>query len=163
MSKTQKIVWWAVGVVVVVGVVWWGIARNIGSKSSSHQVTIGVILPLTGDLSVTGEKIYNGVLLAAANAPSNVKFIYEDDHSNVTDGVTAATKLLNVDNVDMIMGTYESDETIAVAPLAKAQGKEIFSFSFCDDDSSARQRILRLSERRETARNRHPAHPKAKS
>ena len=107
--------------------------QRTASAPVNSRIKIGVILPLTGDLSVTGEKIYNGVLLAAANAPSNVQFIYEDDHSNVTDGVTAATKLLNVDNVDMIMGTYDPDETIAVAPLAKAQGREVFSFSFCDD------------------------------
>jgi branched-chain amino acid transport system substrate-binding protein len=134
----NKTLWIVLGVVVVVGVVVWAIAYSRPSSSpvtssSGKIIKIGVILPETGSLSVTGQKIYNGVLLAAAQMPSNVQFIYEDDHSDVTTGVTAANKLLSVDNVDMIIGTYDPDETIAIAPIAQAQGKEVFSFSFCDD------------------------------
>jgi ABC-type branched-subunit amino acid transport system substrate-binding protein len=138
--KTNKGIWWAIGIVVIVFVVVVSLvqrhsasAPTVASNGVGAPIKIGVILPETGDLSVTGEKIYNGVLLAAAQLPSNVQLIYEDDHSNVTDGVTAATKLLDVDKVDMIIGTYDPDETIAIAPLAKAQGKYVFSFSYCDD------------------------------
>jgi branched-chain amino acid transport system substrate-binding protein len=132
MSKTKKIVWWIVAVVVVVGLAWWGISKNGGPGGGAHQIKIGVILPLTGDLSVTGEKMYNGVLLAAAQLPPNVKMFYEDDHSDVTTGVTVATKLLSVDGVDMLVGLYNPDEAQAVAPIAKAAGKEIFTTNFCD-------------------------------
>jgi len=72
------------------------------------------------------------VLLAASQAPANVQFIYEDDHSDVTTGVTAANKLLSVDNVDMLLGLYNPDEVKAVDPIAKTASKEIFTTNFCD-------------------------------
>ena len=132
MSKISRIVWWVLGIVVVVGLVAWGVSKNSGPSGGAHQIKIGVILPLTGDLSVTGEKMYNGVQLAAAESPSNVRFVYEDDHSDVTTGVTVATKLLSVDKVDLLVGLYNPDEAQAVAPVAKAAGKEIFTTNFCD-------------------------------
>ena len=127
MNKTT---WWIIGIVVVVGFIWLGITKQ---HSSTGTIKIGVILPETGDLSVTGEKMYNGIRLAAASTAANVRFIYEDDHSDVTTGVTAATKLINIDKVDMLVGLYNPDEVQAVAPIAKAAGKEIFTTNYCDD------------------------------
>ena len=39
MSKTQKIIWWVVGVVVVVGLVWWGSFENrrIGQRDKDRR------------------------------------------------------------------------------------------------------------------------------
>lgn len=131
----NKIMWVAVGAFVVVILVAGGMKYFAPAKPSvapGSVIKIGVILPLTGDLSVTGEKMYNGVLLAASQAPANVQFLYEDDHSDVTTGVTAANKLLSVDNVDMLLGLYNPDEVKAVDPIAKTAGKEIFTTNFCD-------------------------------
>ncbi len=130
-NMNKKMMWWAIAAIAVIVVVLAVASRS--DNASGKTIKIGVILPLTGDLSVTGEKMYNGVRLAADKLPANVKLIYQDDHSNVTDGVTAATELLNVENVDMILGVYNPDETIAVAPLAKAKGRQVFSTNFCDD------------------------------
>ena len=139
----KKIIWWVVGVVVVV-LVAVAVGASMQRPSSGQPapaaagapanptIKIGVILPLTGDLSVTGEKMYNGVQLAAASAPANVSFVYEDDHSDVTTGVTAANKLLSVDKVDMLLGLYNPDEVKAVDPIAVTAGKEIFTTNFCD-------------------------------
>lgn len=134
----NKTIWIIVGVIVIVGIVVWAVAARSPSSgspvtSSNKIIKIGVILPETGDLSVTGEKMYNGILLAAAQLPSNVQMFYEDDHSDVTTGVTAANKLISVDGVDMLVGLYNPDEVQAVAPIAKAAGKEIFTTNYCDD------------------------------
>ena len=160
MSKTQKTIWWTLGIVVVVCIVAWGISKNSGSNSGAHQIKIGVILPETGDFSVTGEKMYNGVLLAAAELPSNVQLVYEDDHSDVTTGVTAATKLLSVDKVDMLIGLYNPDEVQAVAPIAKAAGKKSLPPTFATALYSADECFLRISGCGRSARDRHSAHPK---
>ena len=131
----NKKIWWIVAAVIVVIAVIAVIVkgRNRTNLAKENVIRIGVILPETGDLSVTGEKMFNGVQLAAANAPSNVQFFYEDDHSDVTTGVTAANKLISVDNVDLLVGLYNPDEVQAVAPIAKAAGKEIFTTNYCDD------------------------------
>jgi len=133
----NKTIWLVVGVVVVVGIVVWAVSRTPSSgspvASAGKPIKIGVILPETGDLSVTGQKMYNGVLLAAAQLPSNVQVFYEDDHSDVTTGVTAANKLISVDGVNLLVGLYDPDEVQAVAPIAKAAGVEIFTTNYCDD------------------------------
>jgi ABC-type branched-subunit amino acid transport system substrate-binding protein len=128
----NKVVWLVIGVVVVVVIVVFGMKQPSGNAPQGGAVKIGVILPQTGDLSVTGEKMYNGVRLAAAQAPANMQFVYEDDHSDVTTGVTAANKLLSVDKVDLLVGLYNPDEVKAVDPIAQAAGKEIFTTNFCD-------------------------------
>ncbi len=104
------------------------------STPTSTTLKVGVILPLTGELSVTGEKLHQGEQLAQAELEKKgVQFFVEDSHSTPTDAVSAASKLLNVDKVDVIIGTYSPDETIAVAPLALKANKDVFSFSFCSD------------------------------
>ncbi len=127
----KKIVIAVVVVLVVVG----GFFLFKNSKPTSPSgLKIGVILPLTGDLSITGEKLYQGEQLAQAQLEKDgVQFVIEDSHSKPTDAVSAASKLLNVDKVDVIIGTYSPDETIAVAPLALKANKDVFSFSFCSD------------------------------
>ena len=131
MNK-HKVIWSAVLVIIVVVIVAFGIKQRPESAPQASQVKIGVILPQTGDLSVTGEKMYNGVRLAAMDLPANVQLVYEDDHSDVTTGVTVANKLLSVDKVDFLVGLYNPDEVKAVDPIAKAAGKEIFTTNFCD-------------------------------
>lgn len=131
----KKLVWTLVAIVVIVGLIFVvkrqpSISQNTGSQS----IKVGVILPLTGELSITGEKLYQGVQLAQAELEKEgVRFVVEDSHSKPIDAVSAASKLLNVDKVDVIVGTYSPDETIAVAPLALKQNKNVFTFSFCSD------------------------------
>ncbi|MDQ5949269.1 MAG: urea transport system substrate-binding protein [Patescibacteria group bacterium] len=125
-----------VGILVIILVVVGGIYffKNKPTSTKGSGLKVGVILPLTGDLSITGEKLYQGVQLAQAQLEKEgVKFVVEDSHSKPTDAVSAASKLLNVDKVDVIIGTYSPDETIAVAPLALKENKDVFSFSFCSD------------------------------
>ena len=42
MSKTTKIIWWVVGIVVIVGLVAWGVSKN---NASANTIKIGVIMP----------------------------------------------------------------------------------------------------------------------
>ena len=130
--KNQKVV---LPLIVIIAVIVWYVAVNTSQPgTSSGPIKIGVILPLTGDLAVTGEKIFNGFQIAQAElANKNIQFIVEDSHSKPGDAVSAVSKLLNVDGVSLIIGTYSPDETLAVAPLAKDKGENVFSFSFCSD------------------------------
>ncbi|MSR85130.1 amino acid ABC transporter substrate-binding protein [Candidatus Uhrbacteria bacterium] len=137
---------YSIGVIVVILLglgLWYGLDRRAQSvELVENKVKIGVILPLTGDLAVTGEKIYQGFQLAQATLPKNIEFVVEDSHSKPTDAVTAASKLLNVDGVSVIMGTYNPDETLAVAPLAREKGVPVFSFSFCSDSFQKEENVF---------------------
>jgi len=128
----KKIISIVIVVVLLIG--GYVLLRKPNTSSNTTALKVGIILPLTGDLSITGEKIYQGVQLAQAELEKDgVTFVVEDSHSKPVDAVSAASKLLNVDKVDVIVGTYSPDETIAVAPLALKANKSVFSFSFCSD------------------------------
>ena len=131
MNKNQKIVWWVVGIVVVIGLVWWGISKNGGS---GNVIKIGFIGPLTGDAAAYGEPFQNTVQLAVSeiNAAGGIggkqiQMIYEDDQCDGTAGANAVQKLVNVDGVQTIVGSMCSGSTIAGVPISAAGKVVLFS------------------------------------
>lgn len=128
----KKIIWAAIIVIIIV-IIGANIHRS-GTSVTAKTYKIGVILPLTGEASVSGEKLLQGIELAKKELdPSKFTFVIEDDHTKTNDAVTAAKKLLEVDKVDVLMGLYIPEAVVAVSPLAKEKGVTIFSASFCSD------------------------------
>lgn len=87
-------------------------------------IRIGVLIPLTGSTSQFGAAMAQAAKIAAEeiNAAGGVRgrkveMLVEDDQSNPEVGVRAARKLIDVDKVVAIVGTYASSVTSAVAPL----------------------------------------------
>jgi len=81
-------------------------------------------LPLTGSGAVYGGGMRTVMEIAVEeiNAAGGimgrpVELVIEDDGTNADQGVRAAGKLINVDHVDTIIGTWASGVTLAVAPL----------------------------------------------
>jgi branched-chain amino acid transport system substrate-binding protein len=133
MSKNAKIVWWIIGIVVVVGLVWWGIAKNSGS---ANTIKIGWIGPLTGDLAAYGEGGQNVTQLAVSeiNAAGGIngkqmQVIYEDGACDGTTGANAMQKLANVDGVQVVLGGFCSGESLAAVPIATQSKVALFSAS----------------------------------
>jgi len=131
MSKNAKIVWWVVGIVVVVGLVWWGIARNSASAST---IKIGSILPLTGDGAVYGELAQKTIQLAVGQINSaggingkQLQVIFQDGQCTGQGGADAAQQLVNVYSVQAILGGACSGETIPAVPIAAAKKVVVFS------------------------------------
>ncbi len=52
-----------------------------------------------------------------------VSFVEADDASNMDTAIKAATKLVEDDRVDFLMGTFNGDVAIAVSELAKKENK----------------------------------------
>ena len=124
MSKTTKIVWWVVGIVVVVGLVAWGIGRQ---SASGNTIKIGFIGPLTGGLAAYGESVQSAVRLAVdeINKTGGVNgrqigVIYEDGKCAGQDAASAAQKLVNIDGVKYIIGGLCSGEVFATVPIITA-------------------------------------------
>ncbi|MCX6844289.1 MAG: ABC transporter substrate-binding protein [candidate division WOR-3 bacterium] len=95
--------------------------------SRPGETRIGVILPLTGDMAKYGKTISAAADLAVdeinkKQATSGLKFklVFEDDQLNPTTGASAARKLIDVDKVSAIIGSYASSVTLAVAPIAES-------------------------------------------
>src|SRR4051812_38203363 len=115
MNKSAKMMWSVVGVVVVIGLVWWGMAKN---NASASVIKIGAIGPFTGDAAVYGQPMQNTIKLAVdqLNAAGGIngkqiEMVYEDGKCDGQDGASAAQKLVNVDGVQSIIGGFCSGET----------------------------------------------------
>jgi branched-chain amino acid transport system substrate-binding protein len=95
-----------------------------GSGGGTHTAKIGVIAPLSGDLSALGLGIKNGVDLAIKQANEGNKIpgwklelAAEDDQATANVGATAAAKLSSDDAVVGVVGTLNSSVAEQVAPV----------------------------------------------
>ena len=91
----------------------------IGFRFSLPQngpLTIGAILPLSGNMAFIGEDFKKGLDLAFVDEPE-VKTYYEDNKGVVTDEVSAYQKLQNTVKPDVVISVGIGD--LAVIPLAE--------------------------------------------
>jgi branched-chain amino acid transport system substrate-binding protein len=100
----------------------------------SSEVKVGAIISESGSLSSYGEKVKNGLDLAAEelNATGGIKggvvtLIYKDDATNEEKARQAAQELIEQENVRLIIGAISSPVTLAIAPMCEQ--KEVILFS----------------------------------
>lgn len=88
-------------------------------QSKNSALTIGSILPRSGDFAAFGEEIDRGARLAIADAQKSgidVTYISEDDHSLATGTTDAANKLTSINKVDAAL-TATVQEVKPAAPI----------------------------------------------
>ncbi|MBT3292901.1 ABC transporter substrate-binding protein [Candidatus Peregrinibacteria bacterium] len=97
------------------------------SARKDEPVRIGYIGPLTGDAVSYGTDTLHAVELAIAEANenggingTNIELIAQDGRCNSAEALSAATALLDVYNVDTIIGGNCSTETLAAAVKAES-------------------------------------------
>jgi branched-chain amino acid transport system substrate-binding protein len=100
-----------------------GAFSNIASAQGA-PIRIGTLTPLTGSGGPYGPAMVKAVkaVVDEVNAAGGVlgrkiELVSEDDQTNPEAGVRAARKLIDVDKVSAILGTWASSVTTAVAPL----------------------------------------------
>ncbi len=110
----------AVGLVVWLGV-WF--AKQRGGQAT---ISIGVILPLTGDAAQYGKSLQLGADLAAEEINRKggingheIRLLYEDSKGEPATAVSAINKLISFDKVEMVIGVMFSSTTLAIAPIAQ--------------------------------------------
>jgi branched-chain amino acid transport system substrate-binding protein len=98
-----------------------------GGSASTKVVKIGVIAPLSGDLSALGLGIRNSVDLAIRQANEantipgwKIELAPEDDQATPDVGKNAATKLASDDAVAGVVGTLNSSVAQSVIPVLDA-------------------------------------------
>lgn len=104
---------------------WWLVLGSVGHADESIALKVGYVTDLTGIGTFFGVQSQRGALLAAQeirNLGGRIKLIIEDSGGRTTDAVTAAEKLLSIEQVDILV----CDLTIvctAISPKVKAAGK----------------------------------------
>jgi branched-chain amino acid transport system substrate-binding protein len=119
-----------------------------GGGGGSKTLSIGVIAPLSGDLSAVGSGIKNGVDLAIkqANAAGTVKgytlkIAAEDDTAKADVGAQVATKLVSDASVVGVVGPLNSSVGKTVAPVMAQAGLSIISPSNSGIELTGRQAL----------------------
>ncbi len=95
------------------------------TEGKSGEISIGVVLPLTGHQASTGQLMKQGLNLALDEINSSqlsntkLKFIIEDNTSISEGAVAAFNKLIHEDGVSAILGPATSSATQVAFPVAQ--------------------------------------------
>jgi branched-chain amino acid transport system substrate-binding protein len=102
-------------------------------------VVFGALPPLTGAGGPYGPAMLRAIqgVVEEANAAGGIRgrqirVVAEDDQTNPDAGVRGARKLIDVDRVSAVMGTWASAVTTAVAPLCWENRVPLFTVSGAD-------------------------------
>lgn len=105
----------------------------IGGESEAPDLdgtyTIGAVLPLTGSNATIGMDQQRGIELAVEEINANggvdgmaLRVQVEDSEGRAESAIQAAQKLVNVDNVDVVIGEYSSGNSIPMQQFLQEQG-----------------------------------------
>ena len=97
------------------------------TTTNNKDITIGAILPLTGDVASYGVAVRQGIEVAVDKVNNeggvnnkSITIIYEDDKADPKEGLAAAKKLISINRVNAIIGAVPSSVTLAIAPTAES-------------------------------------------
>jgi branched-chain amino acid transport system substrate-binding protein len=109
------------------------------ARAQGQPIKIGIVIPLTGATSQFGATMGKAAKAAAddINSAGGVKgrpieIVIEDDQSNPEAAVRAVRKLIDIDKVVAIGGSYASAVTSAIAPLCWEGKVSLFTSSGAD-------------------------------
>lgn len=121
-----------------------------GGGSAAKTLTIGVIAPLSGDLSEVGNGIKNGVDLAVKQANDKqtvkgytLKIDAQDDTAKADIGAQVATRFSSDDSVVGVVGPLNSSVAKTVAPVLSQAGIVEISPSNTGVDLTGRQALVK--------------------
>lgn len=104
-------------------------AATDAPAANTEPIKIGAIMPMTGDVSVYGVSTSNAIKIgideinkAGGINGRQLVLVLEDDENKPEKSVDAYKKLTTQDKVDVIIGSVASKCTLAIAPLAQADG-----------------------------------------
>jgi branched-chain amino acid transport system substrate-binding protein len=107
-----------------------GLNTGTGGKSA-NEIKIGALATLAGPFAIDGQDALRGVKMAISEFGGNVagkKITMVSESSDATPAVArnAARKLIEQDNVDLMVGPLSGDEGLAVRDYAKTQPGKVF-------------------------------------
>ena len=121
---------------------------SLGVQKENTQFAIGALLPLSGKNATYGEEIKNAIELALDEttppARNKIEVIYEDDASDPVKGVLGAKKLINTDNVPIILGPWASSVVLAIAPIAEENKTIVLSEALAPAITTSGDYIFRI-------------------
>lgn len=119
MEKQNKII---TGFILILLVIFFTGCNNIENNTikKDEKIKVGVLSPLSGFAAEHGQNIKEGIEFALKELNiTDIELIYEDSMCDPKAGISAYNKLVNIDDVDIIIGNVCSSVTLAIVPLAQ--------------------------------------------
>lgn len=137
--------------VIVLGIIIVGYTFAQVAEQEKSVIKIGAALPLTGKMASFGEDMKHGFDLALneINQQNNyqLEIIYEDTQAEADIAVNSVTKLINIDQVPIILGPARSNNVLAVAPITEQNKVILFTpIASAEDISFAGDYVFRNRE-----------------
>ncbi len=121
--KSVKI-WFGVVIVILLVLL---IITQTKQSASDKTIKIGFIGALSGNASALGIPPKQAIEIAVQDINDNggiggkkLEIVYEDGKCTAKDAVSAINKLINIDNINIIIGGQCSSETLGAAPIAES-------------------------------------------
>jgi branched-chain amino acid transport system substrate-binding protein len=106
----------------------------VSGPSFAQSLKIGAVFPISGGQSTYGEESINGIELALSDLKekdpelaAKITLVKEDEKSNPVDAATAVKKLLDVDKVDVVLGSVASSNTLSMTAAVMERGKVLLT------------------------------------
>lgn len=103
-------------------------------KMNDNTVKIGLLNPMSGELSSYGEKVKRGVDLAVDDVNAKgllggrkIEIIMEDSQGDSKISLDAVQKMINIDKIQYIIGGISSNVTLSVLPYTESRNVFLFS------------------------------------
>lgn len=138
----KKVHWISIIAIVVVVSVVLGMYRNklFWEVANENTVRIGVVIPTTGIAAVVGENEKNGIQFAIdeINKSGGIlgktpEVVFEDDHTDSKQTVSALQKLISVDRTDVLIGGAWDFLANASIPVVEQEKKVMITPSALPD------------------------------
>jgi len=118
------------------------------NKTNDHNITLGVIAPLTGEGATYGNAMKKGLDLAIEmhnkNAEYPIKLIYKDTQLKPSKAISSFKQLVDINKVPLVFGAAGSSISLAVTPFANTSKVVLFSsISTADDLDKAGEYFFR--------------------
>ena len=99
---------------------------TVMAEDAGEPVKIGTLYPLTGDVAAIGQNIMRGVEFAVNEINEKggvngrqIEIVQGDTQGDTKVAMTEAERLITQENVDALLGAYQSGVTEVVAPVAE--------------------------------------------
>ncbi|HEX9984982.1 MAG TPA: ABC transporter substrate-binding protein [Thermoanaerobaculia bacterium] len=108
--------------------------RQAQTTASTGEIPVGVYGALSGDQASFGTSTVQGVRLAAEEINARggllgrkIRLVVEDDQGRAEEAASVVTKLITSNQVVALIGENSSNQSLAAAPIAQANGVPMIS------------------------------------